>query len=105
LLRNFIYADTLGEIFLKNFMNDASKKEKLFNNVAQFALPGLTIGAQIATSLKFPQYGLILNLLAQPFWLYSSWKAWKQAGQIGILITTIIFTIITTLGIINYWFL
>jgi hypothetical protein len=30
-------------------MNDISKKEKLFNNVAQFALPGLIIGAQIAT--------------------------------------------------------
>lgn len=86
-------------------MNDGSKKEKLFNNVAQFALPGLTIGAQIATSLKYPQFGLIINLMAQPFWLYSSWKAYKQAGQIGILITTIIFTIITAMGIINYWFL
>jgi len=86
-------------------MNDISKKEKLFNNVAQFALPGLTIGAQIATSLKYPRFGLIINLMAQPFWLYSSWKAYKQAGQIGILITTIIFTIITAMGIINYWFL
>jgi len=86
-------------------MNEATKKEKLFNKVVQFALPGLTISAQLATSLKFPQYGLIFNLLAQPFWLYSSWKAWKQAGQIGILITAIIFTTITALGIINYWFL
>ena len=86
-------------------MNELTKKEKLFSNVAQIALPGLTIGGQIATSLKFPEYGLILNLLAQPFWLYSSWKAWKNAGQIGILITTVIFTIITMLGIVNYWFL
>ena len=81
------------------------KKEKLFSNIAQFAIPGLTIGAQIATSLKFPQYGLIMNLLAQPFWFYSSWKAWRQAGQVGILLTTIIFTVITALGIINYWLL
>ncbi|QQS61516.1 MAG: hypothetical protein IPN70_01135 [Candidatus Moraniibacteriota bacterium] len=80
-------------------------KEKLFNSVTQFALPGLTIGAQIATSLKYPQFGLIINLLAQPFWLYSSWKSYKQAGQIGILITTIIFTVITAMGIINYWYL
>lgn len=99
------YENGLGEIFLKNFMNDETKNEKLFNNVAQFALPALTIGGQIATSLKFPEYGLILNLLAQPFWLYSSWKAFKQAGQIGILITTIIFTLITAMGIINYWLL
>lgn len=86
-------------------MNKVTKKEKLFSGVAQFALPGLTIGAQIATSLKFPQYGLIMNLIAQPFWLYSSWKAWRQAGQVGILITTIIFTIVTAFGIINYWLL
>jgi hypothetical protein len=80
-------------------------KEKVFNLVTQFALPGLTIGAQVATSLKYPQFGLIINLFAQPFWLYSSWKAYKQAGQSGILITTIIFTVITAMGIINYWFL
>ncbi|KKQ60253.1 MAG: hypothetical protein US81_C0028G0006 [Parcubacteria group bacterium GW2011_GWE2_38_18] len=86
-------------------MNNISNQEKVFNIIAQFALPGLTIGAQVATSLKYPQFGLIINLLAQPFWLYSSWKAYKQAGQVGILITTIIFTIITTMGIINYWYL
>jgi hypothetical protein len=80
-------------------------KEKSFNLATQFALPGLTIGAQIATSLKYPQFGLIINLLAQPFWLYSSWKSYKQAGQIGFLITTIIFTVITAMGIINYWYL
>ena len=86
-------------------MNNISNQEKVFNIIAQFALPGLTIGAQVATSLKYPQFGLIINLLAQPFWLYSSWKAYKQAGQVGILVTTIIFTIITTMGIINYWYL
>lgn len=79
-------------------------KKKAFNILAQFALPALTIGAQIATSLKYPQWGLIINLVSQPFWLYSSWKAYKQAKQIGIFVTTIIFTIITALGIINYWF-
>lgn len=80
-------------------------KEKIFNSITQFALPGLTIGGQIATSLKYPEFGLIINLVAQPFWLYSAWKSFKQAGQIGIMITTIIFTLITAMGIINYWFL
>jgi len=79
--------------------------ERLFNLLTQFALPVLTISAQIAIALKFPQYGLVINLIAQPFWLYSSWKSFKQAGQIGIFLTTIIFTIITALGIINYWIL
>jgi hypothetical protein len=86
-------------------MNSNDNKNKLINTVSQFAIPGLTINAQIATSLKYPQFGLIINLMAQPFWLYSSWKSYKQAGQSGILITTIIFTIITAIGIVNYWFL
>lgn len=86
-------------------MNNAAKKEKLFNSVSQIALPSLTIGAQLVTSLKFPQFGLILNLMAQPFWLYASYKSWKQAGQVGILINTIIFAAITIFGIINYWLL
>jgi hypothetical protein len=81
------------------------KAQKIFNIATQFALPGLTIGAQFATSFKHPEIGLILNLVAQPFWLYSSWKAFKKAGQIGMFITTIIFIIITTFGIINYRFL
>ena len=79
--------------------------KKILNIIAQIALPTLTIGAQVATSMKYPEFWLIINLLAQPFWFYSSWKAFKQAWQIGILITTIIFTFITAFGIINYWFL
>ena len=76
-----------------------------FNNLTQVALPLLTIGAQAATALKFPQWGLIIGLMVQPFWFYAAWKSFKQAGQIGILITTVIFTIVTALGIINYWFI
>ena len=79
--------------------------KKLFDRFAQFALPSLTIGAQIITALKYPEWGLVVNLAAQPFWLYSSWKAYKQAGQSGVLVTTIIMTIVLTFGIINYWLL
>jgi hypothetical protein len=81
------------------------KNKKTFNTISQFALPILTIGAQIITAMKFPQWGLIVALLAQPFWLYASWRAYKQAGQIGILINTVVFTIVTAMGIINYWLL
>lgn len=79
--------------------------KKQLDSISQFAIPSLTIGAQVATSLKYPEWGLVINLMAQPFWLYSTWKSYKQAGQIGILITTIIFMIVTTIGIINYWLL
>lgn len=80
-------------------------KGKIIDSAAQVLLPVLTLGSQAATSLKFPDYGLVLNLLAQPFWLYSTWKSWKSANQIGMFINTVIFTIITFFGIVNYWFL
>lgn len=80
-------------------------KEKVFDSVTQFAIPLLTIGAQVIIALKLPQWGLIVILASQPFWLYSSWKSYKKAGQIGILINTIIFSLVTMAGIVNYWFL
>ena len=75
----------------------------LLNTVTQIAIPTLTIAAQLAIALKFPQWGLLINLLAQPFWLYSSWKAYKEAGQIGILLTTTILIIVIVFGVVNYW--
>ena len=71
----------------------------------QAGLVFFTIGGLILISLKLPEYGLIMNLIAQIFWLYSSYYAWKNAGQIGIFINTIIFSIITAFGVVNYWFL
>jgi len=77
----------------------------MFNLATQFAIPGLTVASQVAISLKYPQYGLIIALVAQPFWLYASLKSFRKAGQVGILITSIICTILIIAGIINYWFL
>lgn len=79
--------------------NDSS----LFNKTTQIALPVMTIAVQTAIALKLPQWGLIINMLAQPFWIYSAWKSYKQAGQIGLLVTTLIVTVIIGFGIINYW--
>lgn len=75
----------------------------LFNKTTQIALPVMTIAVQVAIALKLPQWGLIINMLAQPFWIYSAWKSYKQAGQIGLLVTTLVVTVIIGLGIINYW--
>ena len=77
----------------------------MFDRVSQFAIPILTLGGQLIISMKLPQWGLIAALLAQPFWLYSSWKSYKQAGQIGILVNTVVFTFITIYGLVNYWIL
>ena len=78
---------------------------KFFNKTTQFAIPFFTILGFLLTSFKFPEWGLIIAMVAQPFWFYSTWKAYKTAGQIGMLVTTIIMTFVIGFGIINYWFI
>lgn len=78
-------------------------KSSLFNNITQWALPTLTIGGQLLTSLKYPEFGLIVNMIAQPFWIYAAWKAYREANQIGLLVNSIVFSIVTLFGILNYW--
>src|SRR5262249_20631569 len=57
----------------------------------------------LLTSLKLPHYGVIANLVGQVFWLYSSYRAWREADQIGIFISTICITLILAYGVTNYW--
>jgi hypothetical protein len=78
-------------------------KPSLFERITQILLPMFTITGFLATSMKEPQIGLALNLFAQIFWLYSGWKAWKKANQIGIFINSIIITLILLYGVLNYW--
>lgn len=75
------------------------------NNLFQVGLVIFTILGFLFTSLKLPNYGLVFNLISQVFWIYSSYKAWKKADQIGMFINTIIVTLIILWGIINYWVL
>ncbi len=76
----------------------------LFDKAAQLLLPALTLIGFGLTSLKRPELGLIFNMIAQIFWLYSGYQAWRKAGQIGVFITVVCVTIIIGAGIINYWF-
>lgn len=75
------------------------------NNFVQICLTVFTILGFSLTAYKLPQYGLISNFIAQIFWLYSSYRAWRDAKQIGIFITTIFITFIVLWGITNYWVL
>ena len=84
-------------------MSDSNKS--LFNTITQIAIPTLTISVQVAIAMKLPQWGLVIKMIAQPFWIYSAWKAYKEAGQIGLLITTILVTVVIGFGLINYWLL
>ena len=76
-----------------------------FNTFMQAGLVGFTVLGFLLTALKLPQYGLLANLVSQVFWLYSSYKAWKEADQAGIFITTVIIMAVLVCGIVNYWFL
>ncbi len=74
-----------------------------WNNIIQVLLVFFTIAGFLLTSLKLVKYGLILNLISQIFWLYSTYQSWKRADQIGAFINTIIITLILIYGVINYW--
>ena len=77
----------------------------LFNMAMQAGLVFFTMLGFLLTAMKLPQYGLLSNLFAQIFWLYSSYKAWKEANQFGIFLNTILILIILLYGVTNYWIL
>ena len=74
------------------------------NTLLQIGLVVCTGLGFLLTSLKLPHYGVIANLIGQVFWVYSSYRAWREADQIGIFLSTIIITLILIYGVTNYWF-
>jgi hypothetical protein len=80
------------------------KGAPLIANIAmQVGLVVFTGLGFLLTSLKLPHYGVIANLIGQVFWLYSSYRAWREADQIGIFISTVVITLILIYGVTNYW--
>ncbi len=77
----------------------------VWDMVVQVCLPLFTVLGFVLVSIKMPAYGVAVSLFAQIFWLYSSYKSWKTAGQLGIFINTIILTMVFAYGVVNYWFL
>jgi hypothetical protein len=73
------------------------------NIVMQIGLVTFTGLGFLFTSMKLPHYGVAANLVGQIFWLYSSYRAWREADQIGIFILTICITLILLYGVVNYW--
>ncbi|MBP9803251.1 MAG: hypothetical protein KBD14_03010 [Candidatus Pacebacteria bacterium] len=76
-----------------------------FNTFVQVCVTFFTLLGFILTAFKLPEYGLISNLISQPFWIYSTYRSWKEANQIGAFITTILLALAILYGVINYWFL
>lgn len=81
------------------------KKLLTLNSLMQIGLVFFTGLGFLLTALKLPEYGLISNLIGEVFWIYSTYKAWKHANQVGMFINTIIITFVLIAGVINYWFL
>ena len=100
-----LYKPEVRAVCYDLWVEEVQNKKNLFDNLTQIFLPGLTALGFLMTSLKNPALGLAINLSAQVFWFYSGWKAWKEAGQIGIFITAVLITIALLIGVLNYWIL
>ena len=85
-------------------MPSTSLENPTFNAAMQAGLIVFTLLGVLLVSFKLPQYGLVFNLISEVFWLYSSYRAWREAEQFGMFVTTIVITIILLFGIVNYWF-
>ena len=79
--------------------------KRIWEVAVQVCIPLFTILGFLLVSLKLPEYGVISGLLSQPFWMYSAYKAWREANQVGILVNTVLATLIFSYGVINYWLL
>ena len=84
-------------------MMENKEKHPFFNALMQVCLLLFTASGFLLTGLKLPQYGLLCNLVAQIFWFYASYRAWKEADQFGIFLNTIIITCVVSYGVLNYW--
>ena len=58
---------------------NVKKSDKRINTISQIALPGFTILGYALTAMKYPEIGLIVSLIAQPFRFYSAWQSYKKA--------------------------
>jgi len=81
----------------------AKSRQSAYDKISNICLPIFTTLGFLLTSLKLPQWGLAANLVSEIFWIYSSYRAWRDANQIGIFITTIVITLILLGGLANYW--
>lgn len=80
-----------------------AKNQIWFDKLTQILLPIFTVSGWLLVASKHAKYGFIVNSIGQIFWLYTSYQAYKRAGQVGIFVTTIIMTIVTFYGLFNWW--
>ncbi|MBP6994283.1 hypothetical protein KBB12_03510 [Candidatus Woesebacteria bacterium] len=81
-----------------------SRNQIWFDKLTQILLPILTVVGLTLTANRMPKPGFIISSISQIFWLYTSYQSYKKAGQVGILITTVIMTFVNIYGIYSWWF-
>ena len=80
------------------------EKQNFFDKSIQILLPLVAVSSWLLTSVKLPEYGLVVAFFAQTIWLYVTYHGWKKANQIGGFVTTIFEILIISFGILNYWY-
>jgi Flp pilus assembly pilin Flp len=80
------------------------EKHNWFDKFVQVFLPIFAVVSWLLTSIKHPEYGLLVAFIAQTLWLYVTYYGWKKANQVGGFITTIFEITIIAFGILNYWY-
>lgn len=82
-----------------------SRGLKIWEVAVQVCIPTLTLLGFLLVSMEMPAYGVVVSLSAQPFWLYSAYRSWKDAKQVGIFVNSVMATVIFAYGVLNYWFI
>lgn len=60
-----------------------------------------TLGVALSQfqDIKYRRWSCISGLLSQPFWFMSAW----EAGQVGVLFITAIYTSAWSVGLYSFW--
>ena len=86
-----------------NHIHKEKSEHNIFDKFVQIFLPIFAVASWLLTSIKHPEYGLIVAFVAQTLWLYVTYYGWKKANQIGGFVTTVFEISIISFGIFNYW--
>jgi hypothetical protein len=72
---------------------------ELLDTISQYAIPLFTLSGIFLIARKV-KWGFLLALIAQPFWLFTSYVH----GQWGVFFNTMVYTSIVLYGVYNWFF-
>ena len=82
------------------------KRPTLFSTTIQVGLIALTLIGTMLIALELPEYGIVIQWVAQIFWLYNTYIIYRDDNtQWGMFVLSIIMALVIWYGILNYWYL